>query len=182
MRTLVAALTLLFAAPALADTVVALEGDFASPTNDGLATASDGMHYGLRVGSSLLPTPLIDLMFEGHARQLNFDSKLAEERGGWTGFAITGGLRLEADLPMLAPAVFARVGYGEVEAAGSDYMRREDGYIVDLGGALTWRPVPLVGLGLQATWSTLTPFENPNSSRPAEDTWFSAGAHVELRL
>lgn len=177
-----AALALLCAAPAArADVVIGLEGDYAFPTNDGLPTAESGPHFAARLGYAL-PIPVVDLVLEARGTTLNFPSELAEEKDGWAGWGVTGGFRAGLSLGLFRPALFAHAGYGEVEVHGSDYMARDDGYLVDGGLACTFVALPFVGIGAHVSYNALIEAEHSNTALPRSNQWFDIGLHVELRL
>lgn len=177
-----AALCVLALAPsARAEVHVALDGDYTVPINDGLRSAGNGPHFGARLGWAF-DLPTVDLVLEARASTLNFPSDLEEEKDGWAGFGVQGGLRVGVDLAGIRPAAFVHAGYGETEVNGSDYVELHNGYLIDAGASVTFTLLPLVGVGAQVAWNTLIEEEHTNTSLPRSADWLSFGLHLELRI
>lgn len=182
LATFAAASLLLTLSPeeARADITVGASAGAAIPTGDALDNQSVGYSFEGFAGYGLLPIPMIDLSagLSGTFTGLPADD---DKVGGTVNITrLMAQARARINLLIVSPELFVGVGYGWLssEVAGVDFS--DKGLAWQVGAGVGLLNLPLVSVGLYASYNGLQGSEED----PAGDTnaynWIDVGVNARL--
>ena len=165
---------------ASADLILGLEGGGALPIGDW----RDDVRFGPQIEGRIayeLKVPLVTLAPELKVQWALNPYRDISDSDGIKHISVMGGLRIGVEF-VVGIYLFGHVGWGQVEAEGSDWTYHDSGRVYDLGAALTLKLIPFFAIGIQCSYHNLKHKEVSNTSLPDSNEWINFGLLLEGRF
>lgn len=157
---------------AAADILFGANVDAAIPTDEMTDVTGIGVGVGVRAGY-VLPIPLIDLSLELDGQYSHF---LEDEGPALDVAQLLGAVHLAIDLIVVAPEVFAGVGYGWVGGENDGIVIEDMGVSWLVGAGLDLSALPFLSVGVHVAYNELVDEDgNIDAYR-----WVDAGLHAKV--
>ena len=159
------------------DILFGVEAGLAIPVGDWSDNIAVGPDVGLRAGYSF-SVPGVRIVIEAMYNWVMNPYDQETDSDGHASWALTGGARVCFGSAFVT-YLFAHIGWGVIEAEGSDWVYHDDGLVIDIGVALNFESVPYVNFGIWAAFRHLEHSEVSNTALPTSNQWFCLGVQVE---
>lgn len=150
----------MFAAPASAGTVYGLMVGGVLPIMDGSGDRAKGFLSSPSVEGWVgyeLPVPLVILSVEGRMGRISLRPKLsAEEFEQEYVYRASAGARVGMSFWILAPQIFAHMGYGWLSGNTADVVKSNRGLTYEGGFAVDIDALPFVRIGVYTSYNRLS--------------------------